>query len=462
MTKASSKVVGRRPPGGKASRSASLLAILATIVAVMVALAATPQAESRQADIVQGNQGIQGGWPVDDQGRVDFAKSVMATLPLMQEAGAGWVRINFRLGGCFTNWTSIGCNGKTALATYDQVVDAARAYNLQVLGVLSNEAWVGGQADWVRNNAEMAGGNGDNDYLRAFAQQAALPLARHFYGRVVAWEVWNEPNAWTNSDGRGAYWGGTFLYPSNFAWLLRHVYEDAHQAGLGDVQFISGGLLGHDSGGLVAPLRTATGISFVRKQGSYRPREPLPSAAGEQAAAPELAAAPTGESGADYLRATYDQGRLHAGWEQFKVAYQTYPLDGIGQHLYIDQDRLTTRENMTLYVNHVRSAYAAYEGAYTPKRIHMTEFGWETSHVSEAVQAANIKTAYEAFRLSGYVSRAYLNAIMDIPEADLYYGLTYLDGAGRVVKKLSFAAYQEAATYEARLKSRVILPFVYR
>ncbi len=462
MVLAGGKGDGRRPPGGKASRPASFLPILGTIVAVIIALAATPLAESRQTDVVQGNQGIQGGWPVDNEGRVMFEKSVVATLPLMQEAGAGWVRINFRLGACFANWTSGGCNGKTALATYDQVVDAARAYGLQVLGVLSNEAWVDSQAQWVANNAEQAGGNGDNDYLRAFSRQAALPLAQHFHGRVVAWEVWNEPNAWEYSDGQGGYWGGTFIYPSNFAWLLRHVYEDAHQAGLGDVQFISGGLFGHDIGGLVVPVRTATGVRFVRKQGTYRPREPLPLAPGEAPAAPGAAAAPAGESGADYLRATYYQGRLRAGWEQLKAAHQSYPLDGIGQHLYIDQGRLTTHENVRLYVDHVRNAYAAYEGASTPKRIHMTEFGWETSHVSEAVQAANVKTAYEAFRLSGYVIRAYLNAIMDVPEAGLYYGLTYLDGAGNVVKKLSFAAYQEAATYEARMKWHLILPMVHR
>ena len=33
----------------------------------------------------------------------------------IQSAGAGWVRINFRLGACFADWVSVGCNGKTAL-----------------------------------------------------------------------------------------------------------------------------------------------------------------------------------------------------------------------------------------------------------------------------------------------------------------------------------------------------------
>ena len=48
----------------------------------------------------QGDQGLQGGWAVDDSGNAVFHHSVYDQLPLMRQAGAGWVRINFRL-GCF-------------------------------------------------------------------------------------------------------------------------------------------------------------------------------------------------------------------------------------------------------------------------------------------------------------------------------------------------------------------------
>src|SRR5437764_10103947 len=43
------------------------------------------------------DQGIQGGWAVDDGGDVAFPHGLMAQLPLIQATGAGWLRINFRL-----------------------------------------------------------------------------------------------------------------------------------------------------------------------------------------------------------------------------------------------------------------------------------------------------------------------------------------------------------------------------
>jgi hypothetical protein len=98
-----------------------------------------------RVEAAQGHQGLQGGWAISDSGQVGFAHGLSDGLPLIQSAGAGWVRINFRLGQCFTDWNSIGCNNQTALQVYDLVVTNARAANLQVLGLLSNEAWHGDQ-----------------------------------------------------------------------------------------------------------------------------------------------------------------------------------------------------------------------------------------------------------------------------------------------------------------------------
>src|SRR5437868_6272513 len=83
----------------------------------------------------------------------------------------------------------------------------------QALGLLSNESWPGDQDQWIANNAEVAGGNGDNGYVQAFAANAAGVLARHFAGQVGWWEIWNEPNAWTDRDGAGNPTGGSFLFP---------------------------------------------------------------------------------------------------------------------------------------------------------------------------------------------------------------------------------------------------------
>src|SRR6476646_5571890 len=177
------------------------------------------------AHAAQGNQGLQAGWAVDEGGNPVFVHSVDSQLPIMKAAGAGWVRINFRLGQCFQTWATVGCNGGTALQAYDAVVSRARESNLRVLGLLSNEAWHGNQPDWTANNSENNRiGSGDNAYIRAFASDAAGLLARHFAGKVTSWEVWNEPNAWSSNPRPGVYEGSSFIYPSNFAWLLRRSY----------------------------------------------------------------------------------------------------------------------------------------------------------------------------------------------------------------------------------------------
>ena len=85
------------------------------------------------------DMGLQAGWAVDDSGQTEFPYSVRATLPLMREAGAAWVRINLRLGACYQDWTTPGCDGRTALDAYDEVLAEAEAQGLQVLALLSNE-----------------------------------------------------------------------------------------------------------------------------------------------------------------------------------------------------------------------------------------------------------------------------------------------------------------------------------
>ena len=221
--------------------------------------------------------------------------------------------MGFRLGSCYSDWTSNGCNGLTALHQYDQVVNDALSRGLKILGLINNEFWIGGQTAWTENNAEHTAGNGDNAYLQALSLHAAVVLATHYAGTINAWEVWNEPNAWTSSPSPGVYTGGSYIYPSNFAWLLRHIYEDTRNAGITGLTFVSGGILGHDIGG-----------SF--------------------------------SSGSDYITAMYNQGLAKAGWSSVKQTLGSYPLDAIGQHLYIDQGRTTSTSKITNYLNAVRQS----------------------------------------------------------------------------------------------------------
>ena len=382
----------------------------------------------------QSDQGLQGGWAVDDTGNAVFYHAVYHQLPLMRQAGAGWVRINFRLGTCYANWTSPGCNGRTALQVYDEVVNRARSQNLQILGLISNESWPGGQSQWIANNAEVAGGDGDNAYAQAFAASVAGPVAQHFATRIGWWEVWNEPNAWTFRDGAGNPAGGSFLYPSNFAWLLKRSHA-AIKAARADAVVVAGGLLAHDQGGA---------SFFVGADG--RPRReirhgerigPRRSARTADITYASSACVESRPSGAAYLCDLYLMGRAEAGWPR-----DASPLDHIGLHLYVDQGGTTSVSKLTTYLGEIRAAYTAYEGSSTGKRIEMTEAGWTETFVSRATQATNVRIMYEALRGTSYVGRGYWFAVQDIPEGGLYYGL--LDGDGR--QKPAFTAYQQATT----------------
>ncbi len=59
---------------------------------------------------------------------------------------------------------------------------------------------------------------------------------------------------------------------------------------------------------------------------------------------------------------------------------------------------------ITAYLQDVRNAYVAYEGAKTPKTTEVTEFGWVANPSSltygteAANQAQNVQIAYAAFR----------------------------------------------------------------
>ena len=327
-----------------------------------LAIVAGPAAQGVPAARAAGQrQGLQAGWAVDDRGNIHFTSSFSYHNPVMHEAEAGSVRLNFRLGACFRDWTSVGCNGRTALETYDEVVDVALTNNIRVLGLIGHEAWRGSQEEWTANNAEHAGGDGDNPYLRHFGDDAAEVLATHFKDRIRHWEIWNEPNTWTERDERGRPRGGSFTYPSNFAWTLTRAHA-AIKAARPDAVVISGGLFGHEIEG--------TALLFAR--------DPCPTSVG---------------SGGDYLCATYEMGLTHAGWRLGAI-----PFDHVGQHIYVDIDRVTSEEKLRFYLDDVRDAYLSYEGAESPKTTYVTEFGWSTKQVSPEIKAENMLIALDALR----------------------------------------------------------------
>jgi hypothetical protein len=340
---------------------------------------------------MDGGFGLEFGQVIDDHGQLRFNDELADR---MVQAGATWVHVNFRLGG-FQDWTETETFGYSALSLYDEVVAIAQRHGLRVVGLLSNEAWRGGLDDWQAGSAEEHGGTGENTYLQEFVQHAAVVLAQHFAGRVDDWEVWNEPNATI-----------TYLHPSNLAWLLAHVYVDVRAAGVGTARFISGGL-----------------SSVQASDGSVTAQS----------------------TGADYLRAVYAQGRALAGWEDILTTYGSYPLDTIGQHLYVDGYQRTSRATVKQALQFVRDAYIEAEQGSQTKRTLITEIGWNSGNVSAQTQADNLQLAFAELTATPYVQAASWFFLRDEPAGDLDFGLLRPDGA----EKLAWHGYRNITYPEA-------------
>jgi hypothetical protein len=220
--------------------------------------------------------------------------------------------------------------------------------------------------------------------------------------------------------------GGSFIYPSNFAWLLK-LSDAAIKQAKASAVVISGGLLGTDPSGTPATVVQGQLRQVVKHASS-----------GPVAGAQTTSCTSTVPSGAAYLCSTYQAGIAYASW----TAGQ-YPLDAIGQHLYIDNSTTTSSSKITTYLQDVRNVYVVYEGNATAKKTQVTEVGWSTGFVSSRVQALNLQTAFQTFKSTSYVARSYWFNVQDIPEASLYYGLVTSNGT----QKPSFTAYQKYATF---------------
>src|SRR3954462_12834394 len=84
-----------------------------------------------------GPHGTQGGWAINDSGNILLTDAVADR---MAQSGAGWVRLNFRLGP-YASDTS------TFYSKYDTIVNRLRSRGLQIVGLMSNESWRGSQTD---------------------------------------------------------------------------------------------------------------------------------------------------------------------------------------------------------------------------------------------------------------------------------------------------------------------------
>ncbi len=290
--------------------------------------------------------------------------------------GALHVRVDFHLVHD-ASWTG------AEYGAYDAAMQSFCGVHVDVLGLVGAGVVspLSDPTTWIANNRERAGGDGDNPFMRLFAQRV-LELVGRYHSCVHTWEIWNEPNV--------GYAGatGTYIYPSNFAALLADTYAQVKKA-YPDVTLVSGGILSVDPGNQVDG-RT---------------------------------------SGADYLRQTYHMGLdVTHTWDAARAQFGGAPLDAVGQHLYLDQGGLVYTRRIIDAYRYMHDAYGAFgDGA---KPIYMTEGAWSTGTVSPALQALNLDMLYSmsASPAVPYVARAYWYLLRDGDSPDQAYGLETADG----------------------------------
>lgn len=303
------------------------------------------------------------------------------------DAGATMVRFSFGLGNN-SSWSP------ALLRAYGHAITMFQNAGVGVIGLVSAGATTDTvQADWAANSYENTGGSGDNPFISALYSADLRLLVRYFHGppyNVKMWELWNEPNAYTTCNG-GICGGASYLNPSNFAALLADAYQGVKVTDhIDDVTLLSGGLFGHSIGGVYSAA----------------------------------------SAGANYLTDTYHIGVDVVGsWTAIKAHTGSYPLDAVGQHIYIDQSSYTATSTIQAYEEWVRHAYAAYEGATTSKPTIITEEGWATgsdpgiSAVTLDQQLNNVDAAYWAAKTVTYVPLLTWFRLRDNPAAHLYQGL---------------------------------------
>ncbi|MEL4881655.1 family 1 glycosylhydrolase, partial [Shewanella algae] len=83
--------------------------------------------------------------------------------------------------------------------------------------------------------------------VQAFVDVSKTLMSR--YGdRIKYWEIWNEPNAWTNGNYRNdpAHAGGTYMLPLVYSKLLAETYvQNKATITSHGLHLIAGGLFAH-------------------------------------------------------------------------------------------------------------------------------------------------------------------------------------------------------------------------
>ena len=175
---------------------------------------------------------------------------------MAKEAGFHWLRQEFP-------WEDIEIHGKgdfedrrhqpaqSAWGKYDQIVDLAEQYDLELIVRLSNPP------TWARADGDARGTFAPPDNLEDFGDYVAAVVER-YKGRVRYYQIWNEPNIYPE-------WGEMAVSPEHYTELLKIAATRAREIDP-NVVIISGALASTiDLDGIRVPGRNFNDLTYLQR-----------------------------------------------------------------------------------------------------------------------------------------------------------------------------------------------------
>lgn len=248
--------------------------------------------------------------------------------------------------------------GSNDVVVYNSIINAYTGKGVKIIGLIGAQSVPGG---YDRTQ--------QSEFSSKFTDTATTIINR-FGDRVKTYELFNEPNDWA---------GGTSaqVSPRYLAEYLARVYRQIKiTEKKNDITLISGPLFSFD-----------------------------------------LA------NGADYLGGVYSEGKSledrNLNWETIKQTTGSYPLDGIGYHIYVAQgmnDKAQLTSKMQANLNSIKSVINNLDPG---KKIWITEFGWGTGdgRVTEDVQSENLEAAFNILKNDGSVKMAMWFTLIDFDDS---------------------------------------------
>lgn len=333
--------------------------------------------------------GIDCGQPIDNTfGQISQNTSVT----LLSSTCTPWVRVNFILGPWGSPDDTTKHSGRTWFQAYDEIIDSLTNAGIQVYGLVGAQLvsqWIGDKMIAFPGADSAGAAAWKDEYVANFVQ-----VVDHFKDRVRVFESYNEPNNWDNG------WTSV-VHPEWFALLLQEIYLN--------VKFFNG-----HWGDPAWQVTLVSGAVLTLDV----------------------------TTGGQYINDTYWYGKNVFAWDWTSSQTGSYPLDGIGMHIYVEQgssNPTTVTNAMNMNTNDFWNNVIAYEGAATTKQLWISEFGWESATYGEQFQADNLATSFSVLRNDARIAMALWFTLSDWPGGD--WGIYYLGAFLPSERKLAYYAF---------------------